>query len=79
MAGACARPSGIAARWGERARAGAVVSDRPNVKWDDVAGLEGAKDALKEAVILPVRFPELFSGTVTMRRCARRYSVIAPH
>jgi SpoVK/Ycf46/Vps4 family AAA+-type ATPase len=49
------------------------------VKWDDVAGLEGAKDALKEAVILPVRFPELFSGTVTMRSCARRDSVIEPH
>lgn len=45
------------------------------MKWDDVAGLEGAKDALKEAVILPVRFPELFSGTVTHAKlCAPLFS-----
>ena len=29
------------------------------MKWDDVAGLEAAKDALKEAVILPTRFPQV--------------------
>lgn len=29
---------------------GAILSEKPNVKWDDVAGLEGAKEALKEAV-----------------------------
>jgi DNA replication protein DnaC len=40
----------------------AIVTDKPNVKWDDVAGLEGAKEALKEAVILPRRFPQLFVG-----------------
>lgn len=32
------------------------------MQWDDVAGLEGAKDALKEAVILPVKFPQFFTG-----------------
>ena len=37
----------------------AIVSEKPNVKWDDVAGLEAAKDALKEAVILPTRFPQV--------------------
>lgn len=36
--------------------------ERPNVKWSDVAGLEGAKEALKEAVILPIKFPHLFTG-----------------
>lgn len=40
----------------------AIVSEKPNVKWDDVAGLEGAKEALKEAVILPVKFPQFFTG-----------------
>ena len=30
------------------------------MKWDDVAGLEKAKEALKEAVILPIKFPQLF-------------------
>ena len=36
--------------------------EKPNVSWDDVAGLEGAKEALKEAVILPIKFPHLFTG-----------------
>lgn len=31
-------------------------------QWDDVAGLEGAKEALKEAVILPIKFPQFFTG-----------------
>ncbi|KAG8913304.1 Vacuolar protein sorting-associated protein 4 [Tulasnella sp. 408] len=43
----------------------AILVDTPNVKWDDVAGLEGAKDALKEAVILPIKFPHLFTGKRT--------------
>jgi vacuolar protein-sorting-associated protein 4 len=38
----------------------AIVTEKPNIKWDDVAGLEGAKEGLKEAVIMPVRFPQLF-------------------
>ncbi|KAI2624468.1 vacuolar protein sorting-associated protein VPS4 [Xylaria nigripes] len=44
------------------ALAGAILQDRPNVKWDDVAGLDGAKEALKEAVLLPIKFPHLFKG-----------------
>lgn len=44
------------------ALAGAILSETPNVKWDDIAGLESAKEALKEAVILPVKFPQLFTG-----------------
>jgi hypothetical protein len=44
---------------------GAILSEKPNVNWDDVAGLEGAKAALKEAVILPIKFPHLFTGKRT--------------
>ncbi|CAH0385099.1 unnamed protein product [Bemisia tabaci] len=41
---------------------GAIVVEKPCVQWSDVAGLEGAKEALKEAVILPIKFPHLFTG-----------------
>jgi vacuolar protein-sorting-associated protein 4 len=41
---------------------GAILSEKPNVRWEDVAGLENAKEALKEAVILPIKFPHLFTG-----------------
>lgn len=44
------------------ALSGAIVSEKPNVKWEDVAGLENAKESLKETVILPTRFPQLFTG-----------------
>ena len=39
-----------------------VVTEKPNVKWSDVAGLEKAKESLQEAVILPLKFPHLFTG-----------------
>ncbi|KAJ7630248.1 P-loop containing nucleoside triphosphate hydrolase protein [Roridomyces roridus] len=33
-----------------------------NVTWDDIAGLDAAKNALKEAVIFPLKFPQFFQG-----------------
>lgn len=39
-----------------------MTVESPNVKWTDVAGLEGAKQALQEAVILPLRMPHLFGN-----------------
>lgn len=30
------------------ALAGAIITEKPNIKWDDVAGLENAKESLKE-------------------------------
>ncbi|KAL4599594.1 hypothetical protein ACB092_11G137700 [Castanea dentata] len=39
-----------------------IIREKPNVKWSDVAGLESAKQALQEAVILPVKFPQFFTG-----------------
>ena len=38
------------------------MKEKPNVRWDDVAGLLQAKEALKEAVIMPIKFPQLFKG-----------------
>ena len=46
----------------EEQLSGCIVQEKPNVKWEDVAGLEKAKEALKEAVIFPIRFPQLFQG-----------------
>jgi len=46
----------------EASIANAIVAEKPNVKWDDVAGLDNAKSLLKEAVILPVKYPQLFTG-----------------
>ena len=42
----------------EEQLSGCIVQEKPNVKWEDVAGLEKAKEALKEAVIFPIKFPE---------------------
>ena len=39
-----------------------IVIESPEVAWSDVAGLENAKEALQEAVILPLRLPHLFTG-----------------
>ena len=38
----------------------ALIKESPNIKWEEIAGLEKAKNALKEAVILPLKFPQLF-------------------
>lgn len=34
------------------ALAGAIVTEKPNIRWDDVAGLESAKESLKEVRVL---------------------------
>ncbi|TNJ26507.1 Vacuolar protein sorting 4b [Giardia muris] len=39
-----------------------IVREKPNIHWDDVVGLQGAKQALNEAVVLPIKFPHLFEG-----------------
>lgn len=37
-----------------------VLEEKPNVKWDEVVGLETAKKAIKEAIVYPVQRPDLF-------------------
>ena len=37
-----------------------IMKEKPNVKWDEVVGLEDAKKALRESIIFPVHRPDLF-------------------
>ncbi|KAE8646916.1 hypothetical protein Csa_020923 [Cucumis sativus] len=53
----------------------AIIREKPDVKWNDVAGLESAKQALQEAVILPVKFPQFFTGK---RRPWRAFLLYGP-
>ena len=39
-----------------------IVKKKQRVKWDDIVGLEEAKEILKEATIYPKKFPQLFKG-----------------
>lgn len=41
---------------------GVLVAEKPDVAWSDVIGMEEAKQALREAVILPMQMPQLFTG-----------------
>ncbi|KAL2022056.1 hypothetical protein VTK56DRAFT_6100 [Thermocarpiscus australiensis] len=50
-----------------------IVSEKPNVKWDDVAGLGPAKEELQEAIIFPLRFPQMFQGKRQARRAILLY------
>ncbi|XP_041884751.1 katanin p60 ATPase-containing subunit A-like 2 isoform X9 [Corvus kubaryi] len=36
-----------------------------NVKWDDIIGLDAAKRLVKEAVVYPIKYPELFTGILS--------------
>ncbi|CAK9314297.1 unnamed protein product [Citrullus colocynthis] len=53
----------------------AIIREKPDVKWNDVTGLESAKQALQEAVILPVKFPQFFIGK---RRPWRAFLLYGP-
>lgn len=39
-----------------------IYQQNPNVHWDDVVQLDEAKRLLKEAVVMPVKYPSLFTG-----------------
>lgn len=59
--------AGLTGEWRELA---AVVSrdiylDNPDVCWDDIVGLENAKRLVKEAVVYPIKYPQLFTGILS--------------
>jgi SpoVK/Ycf46/Vps4 family AAA+-type ATPase len=37
-----------------------ILAEKPDVKWDEVVGLDSAKKAVKEAIVYPVQRPDLF-------------------
>ncbi|MFW9849153.1 MAG: AAA family ATPase [Candidatus Thorarchaeota archaeon] len=39
-----------------------IITERPNVKMSEVAGLEEAKQAINDAILAPMKHPELFKG-----------------
>ncbi|XP_061172637.1 katanin p60 ATPase-containing subunit A-like 2 isoform X6 [Saccostrea echinata] len=42
-----------------------IYSENPNVKWDDIIGVEEAKRLAKEAVVYPIKYPQLFKGILS--------------
>lgn len=39
-----------------------VLIEKPNIHWDDIGGLEGVKQELREAVEWPLRYPDLIAA-----------------
>mmetsp|Transcript_5043 Transcript_5043/g.4237 ORF Transcript_5043/g.4237 Transcript_5043/m.4237 type:complete len:168 (+) Transcript_5043:365-868(+) len=39
-----------------------ICIDNPNVKFETIVGLDEAKRLMKEAVVLPLKYPQLFTG-----------------
>lgn len=41
----------------------AIIREKPDVRWEDIADLENAKRSLMEAIVWPMMRPDLFKGT----------------
>ncbi|KAL1562584.1 katanin p60 ATPase-containing subunit A-like 2 isoform X1 [Salvia divinorum] len=42
-----------------------IIRGSPDVKWESIKGLENAKRLLKEAVVMPIKYPQYFTGLLT--------------
>ncbi|XP_019227121.1 PREDICTED: katanin p60 ATPase-containing subunit A-like 2 isoform X1 [Nicotiana attenuata] len=42
-----------------------ILRGNPDVKWESIKGLETAKRLLKEAVVMPIKYPKYFKGLLT--------------
>lgn len=42
-----------------------IIRGSPDVKWDSIKGLENAKRLLKEAVVMPIKYPKYFTGLLS--------------
>ncbi|KAJ4982201.1 hypothetical protein NE237_033038 [Protea cynaroides] len=42
-----------------------IVRVTPDVKWESIKGLENAKKLLKEAVVMPIKYPKYFTGLLS--------------
>ncbi|XP_070706608.1 katanin p60 ATPase-containing subunit A-like 2 [Pempheris klunzingeri] len=62
--------SGFSGMSGEMRELAAIISrdiylHSPNVRWEDIIGLEDAKRLVKEAVVYPIKYPQLFTGILS--------------
>ncbi|XP_074474920.1 katanin p60 ATPase-containing subunit A-like 2 isoform X2 [Sebastes fasciatus] len=62
--------SGFSGMSGEMRELASIISrdiylHSPNVRWEDIIGLEDAKRLVKEAVVYPIKYPQLFTGILS--------------
>ncbi|XP_067339326.1 katanin p60 ATPase-containing subunit A-like 2 isoform X2 [Channa argus] len=62
--------SGFSGMTGEMRELATIISrdiylHSPNVRWEDIVGLEDAKRLVKEAVVYPIKYPQLFTGILS--------------
>ncbi|TGZ65306.1 hypothetical protein CRM22_005928 [Opisthorchis felineus] len=59
--------SGYTSEWRELAMtiSREIFLENPNVRWDDIIGLSSAKRLVKEAVVYPIKYPQLFAGILS--------------
>ncbi|XP_020492650.2 katanin p60 ATPase-containing subunit A-like 2 isoform X1 [Labrus bergylta] len=62
--------SGFYGMSGEMRELAAIISKdiylhSPDVRWEDIIGLEDAKRLVKEAVVYPIKYPQLFTGILS--------------